>query len=129
MTPEDIKIDITITMGDTCSNTMSIDDAKLLYNSLSNLFANNQLRTIQPTTSPNTMPAPIRNYPQPVVTSSTESTIVEKEESLKDKYKTLLDSKQKELDALIASMPTYNSKVEAARERAAQRTSGCGSKR
>ncbi|MCK5847988.1 MAG: hypothetical protein KAH01_02175 [Caldisericia bacterium] len=98
-----IEIDITITMGDTCSNTMSLDDARALHESLTDLFfttgskksSTKKVESKTPTVSPGMI-----KQPKPVNPGYDADT----------------------------PLPPPNLKVEAARIRAAERTKGCGSK-
>lgn len=124
MQENDIKIELTISMGDICSNTMSIDEARALYESLYNIFGN-KISTSYPVIpkTQNNGQVFAKSVPQEF------NEQVPKTESLIEKYTKLLAEKQNELDMLREKIPTYNNKVEAARERAAQRTSGCSSRK
>ena len=110
---EEIQIDITITMGDTCSNTMSLDEARMLHSKLGELFGmGNTLpyTGIRATGSSEPINATPKNIvknsiPEPVVTNQANDVPTPKE---------------------AVTMPPPNLKVEAARQRAAQRTKGCG---
>lgn len=104
----EVQIDITITMGDTCQNTMSLDEAKALYQTLQGLFENTPKAN-------HTVPynSVDHTYSNPAPTKNIQNT--------EPNQTTNTGSEKK--------MPPPNLKVEAARQRAAERTSGCGSRR
>lgn len=126
---ETIEIDITITMGDTCSNTMSLAEARMLFDTLGGLFNGGHVM-----------------HQEPVHTSIPEgkikrSTPKQKQNTIEENMKRLAEAEEKlrvaeEKLKIQATTPNPvvndetapNPKVEAARERAAKRTRGCGSR-
>jgi hypothetical protein len=92
----EIEIDITIKMGDTCENTMKLSEARALYFSLHDIFGG--MITVPEQHNPGShgeVRSKIINDKEPDVVSG-------------------------------VKMPPPNLKVEAARQRAAERTRGCG---
>ena len=93
-----IEIYITIKMGDTCENTLSLNEARALFGSLGDLFS------IQPAIM----------EPKGMINTTQKNKIESTTEE--NKYENELK------EQLVAP----NLKVEAARKKTAERTKGCG---
>ena len=121
----EIEIDITITMGETCSNTMSLAEARALYGSLKGIIEPEGVR-VSGSVGQKTAKQ------RPKATG----------EILYDNAEKLMESAMMANEEVVVTkspepvapptvpkaqtMPPPNLKVEAARERAAARTRGCG---
>lgn len=110
---EEVKIDLTISMGDTCSTSMSYEEARELYKALSGIFGGAGSRINQepahkkmPETDPMKNIGNSRPQAKPRIVPNTNTKHMTPENQ----------------------MSASNARVEAARERAAARTSGCGSR-
>ena len=93
-----IEIDITIKMGETCENTMSLAEARMLYETLGEMFSGSG--SVKRTVA-KVEPAPAK-------------------EEMQEGMMKIADQKD------FVPMPPPNLKVEAAKARAANRTRGCG---
>ena len=137
-----VDIDLVIKMGDTCENQMSMDEARALYNALKPIFSGENESVVS---HDNFMhyPPGVRGHdiydgpltgeakPFPHGTAKPEDIPHYNEAPVVEKTISQATSSPAE-DAKVQkspSMPPPNLKVEAARERAAQRTSGCGSRK
>ena len=130
-----VEIDIVIKMGDTCENQMSMDEARALYNALKPIFSgeNESINVDQ-----NFMhyPPGVRSYDgyeAPYTPPVMQPENIQHKSVEQEVEKTISNSTSSPAEdskvATPSSMPPPNLKVEAARERAAQRTSGCGSRK
>ena len=115
-----VEIDLTIKMGDTCENTMSMEEARMLYDALKPIFDN-------------TGSSHVRTVSEPVVNRGKSMTAEDikiaqaKMPPPKDmRSNEPHSSSEQAVPAYDSTLPPPNLKVEAAKERAAARTRGCG---
>lgn len=118
-----IEIDITITMGDTCSNTMSLEEARALYNSLGGLFGNGN-GIINYPDGVRGIPETRNTQPKEPIRKTEIEKRVEKVQEVEEQKKSLVQEKRDKLREAV----TPNPKVESAKVNAAERTRGCGSR-
>jgi hypothetical protein len=112
---EEIQIDITITMGEAYSNTMSLTEAQALYKKLDKIFGNKK--------------QVIDKYENRAERKETRLQARPTGEILHENAKRMKEKaleENTEPNSPKPKMPPPNLKVEAARERAAERTRGCG---
>ena len=126
-----VKIELAINIDGVCSKTMPYDKAQQLYNELAKIFyrpqANYRGQGDIQLADGQTIKAGSINIPEPQAKNKTNN-------QLRDKINSRIDSNSVST-ADIKSNPIYdrmadvNTRIDAARERAAARTSNCGSSR
>ncbi len=108
-----VELELTIKMGETCENTMSMNEARMLYEALKPIFDN-------------TGSSQVRTVSEPVV-SKTSKDVGAKMPPPKDmRSNEPHSSSTQAVPTYDSTLPPPNLKVEAAKERAAARTRGCG---
>lgn len=116
-----VEMNLTIKMSDSCENTMSLTEAKALYQALDGLFGNSGVLVQNDSAKysaqkVNTEPVVNEKHTAKAEASSSPRVI-------NDPLNTENRNKYEE-----TMPPPPNLKVEAARKRAAERTSGCGNR-
>ena len=123
----DVKIELAINIDGVCSKTMPYEKAKQLYNELSKIFYRPQAKYREPV-----MRAP--KYGDPI---TTEHTIEKKiDTNPVNELRERIEQRESEpttninvVNPMYDRMAKANKRIDEAREKAKQRTSGCGSKK
>lgn len=122
----EIEIDITITMGETCSNTMSLNEARILYLKLGDLFSLPDLKKIKEQVTSSGSPSDSK-VEEKVKSRAAETMSNPNSETIKGRKVEETSEQFGSRNNREKTSPA-NLKVEAAKERARKRTSSCGSR-
>ena len=131
-----IEIDIIITMGDTCSNTMTLAEARALYVTLGDLFGNENPKSVNIIEEKPRVKGKVTARGQVDQSVNHETPTIAQAEAMEAKSRLEAKAKadaqaksaiQEKRDRLKEAVQP-NPKVEAARNKAAERTRGCGSR-
>ncbi len=116
-----VEIDLTIKMGDTCENTMSMEEARMLYDALKPIFdntgSNQHVRTVS---------EPVEHRGNPMTAEDIKIAQAKMPPPKDMRSNEPHSSSEQAVPAYDSTLPPPNLKVEAAKERAAARTRGCG---
>ena len=125
---EKVQIDLTITMGETCSQTMSFNEAKELYNSLHKIFDKEQIVHREGKWEYPTDQSYKNNKKEPIVTRETRASTIPNKRVIDNNTGSQKQSGCGSHNPNRENQMSASAKrVKEARERAASKTRGCGS--